>query len=134
MRRFASKINKKFVKKEADKITDKDVEKAIGDRQKIEDKLKESGRFEKYFEIIKLMFKMLNDYRKGNYREVPWLTISAMTFTLLYILNPLDLIPDFIPLIGYLDDVSVLAVALNLIQTDLHKYAEWKEKQGVLFK
>lgn len=122
------KIDEEYVKENAEEITDAEVEETLNNKEKIEDKIKNSGLLRKYFEIFKLMLLMLNDYRKGRYTKVPWLTVSTLVFILLYVLNPLDLIPDFIPVIGYLDDVSVLMAGLNLIQTDLRSYIKWKEK------
>lgn len=124
MKRFS--INKKFVKQGAEDIDEADVEEAWSERERIEDKINNSGALMKYLKIAKYMLLMLNDYRKGLYKDVPWMTISTLVFTLLYVLNPLDLIPDFIPVIGYLDDVTVFAFGLNLIQKDLRRYLDWK--------
>ena len=77
---------------------------------------------------IKLMISLLNDYIKGNYKDVPWKTISAITAALLYFLSPIDLIPDFIPVIGYLDDILVLRLALTFSESDLEKYKVWKNQ------
>jgi len=38
----------------------------------------------------------------------------------------LDLMPDFIPGLGYVDDFAILTVTLRFIETDLHKYLDWK--------
>lgn len=124
MRKF--RINKKYLREGAEEIEDADVEEALNERERIEEKINDSGALMKYLRITKYMFLMLNDYRKGIYKDVPWMTISTLVFTLLYILNPLDLIPDFIPVIGYLDDVTVFALGLNLIQKDLRRYLDWK--------
>lgn len=120
------KIDREFIRKGAEKMSDKEVSQALENEEKIKDKITKSGLLQRYLQIVRLMLSMLNDYRKGHYKNVPWLTISALVFMILYVLNPLDLIPDFIPLIGYLDDITVLALGLNLIETDLHKYIRWK--------
>ena len=75
------------------------------------------------------MVNMLKDYKVGIYKDVPWFTIASVVFALLYVLNPLDIIPDFIPGFGYVDDASVLALALRFIESDLHKYLDWKLEQ-----
>jgi uncharacterized membrane protein YkvA (DUF1232 family) len=41
-------------------------------------------------------------------------------------INPFDLVPDVIPFVGALDDASVIAACLFLIERDLFKYREWK--------
>lgn len=123
-----NQIDENFVRKGAEKVTDKDLILAVESEEKAYQRINKSGILKKYLQIIRLMFSMLNDYRKGVYINVPWLTIGALVFILLYFINPLDLIPDFIPLIGYLDDVTVLVFGLNLIETDLNNYLKWKAK------
>ena len=62
-------------------------------------------------------------------RSVPWKTIAAVAGALLYVLNPLDFIPDLILGFGFLDDAGVVALCLKLVESDLHRYAAWKEHQ-----
>jgi uncharacterized membrane protein YkvA (DUF1232 family) len=42
------------------------------------------------------------------------------------VLNPLDLIPDFLPLVGQIDDAAVIAACLLMVRQDLHRYKKWK--------
>lgn len=123
--RFYEDIDEDFIREEAGNISKDDLSKVVEARSKIEGKLRNTRMLDKYAQLGKLMISMLNDYRKGEYRNVPWFTIGAVAFTLLYILNPLDLIPDFIPVLGYIDDLTVLTLTLNLVQTDLHNYLNW---------
>jgi uncharacterized membrane protein YkvA (DUF1232 family) len=48
------------------------------------------------------------------------------TFALLYLISPIDISPDIIPLIGFVDDVAILVFAASLIKDDLEKYRAWK--------
>lgn len=52
---------------------------------------------------------MLGDVFTSKYKKVPIGTIAAIVGTLLYVLSPIDFIPDFMPVVGYLDDVAMLA-------------------------
>jgi uncharacterized membrane protein YkvA (DUF1232 family) len=69
---------------------------------------------------------IVKDYIRGNYRKIPRWSVAAMVFTLLYVLNPFDIIPDFITLIGYIDDAAVVTGCLYLVEQDLKEYKEWK--------
>ena len=48
------------------------------------------------FEQAKIMLAMVKDYWNGSYREVPYWAISAVALALLYVLNPVDVIPDML--------------------------------------
>jgi uncharacterized membrane protein YkvA (DUF1232 family) len=80
----------------------------------------------KYYKLTDVMMMMIKDYRKGKYTAVPWFTIAAIGGALLYVISPFDLIPDFIPGLGYLDDVTVLTIVVGWIDSDLHRYLDWK--------
>ena len=69
-----------------------------------------------------LLGRMLKDWFQGNY-EAPWRVVAAVTAALLYFINPMDVLPDVIPLIGYLDDIMVVQFCVRRIQEDLRKYA-----------
>ncbi len=71
---------------------------------------------------------MVKDYAAGHYREVPQKSIFAATAALLYILNPLDLIPDLVPALGLVDDAAVLTMVVKAIQSDVHAYRGWTKK------
>jgi uncharacterized membrane protein YkvA (DUF1232 family) len=68
---------------------------------------------------------MLSDSYNRKY-PVPKKTVLVITFALLYFISPVDIFPDIIPLIGFADDIAVLAFAASLIKDDLEKYGAWK--------
>ncbi len=70
---------------------------------------------------------LLRDYWKGSYRNVPWYILTALVVTAIYVFDPLDFVPDVLPVIGLVDDALVMAFCLALVEKDLHRYAEWKE-------
>jgi len=107
-------------------IKEDDVDVVMDNEKEISSKLVNASVLRKYSELGKVMLGMLSDYRKGNYTKVPWFTIATIAFGFLYLLNPFDIVPDFIPLIGYIDDLAVLSFGLRFIETDLHNYLDWK--------
>lgn len=124
-----NKIDEDFVKTEVTKIDNDDVTIAMNSQEEVDDKINNSGLLQKYSELAKVMYGMLKDYRKGVYTKVPWFTIATIAFSFLYILNPLDIIPDFIPGLGYIDDMAVITFGLRFIESDLHNYLDWKLEQ-----
>jgi uncharacterized membrane protein YkvA (DUF1232 family) len=78
-----------------------------------------------FFDKIFQLFSLVSDAVQGRYKA-PWLTIITIVGALLYVVSPIDAIPDFIPVLGWLDDISIVALILPGIQRDLTKYQEWK--------
>lgn len=74
---------------------------------------------------ILLLYDMLRAWWRKDF-NLPWKTAAAITAALLYFINPFDIVPDFIPVVGYLDDVVVVGACLKLIQADLRAFAESK--------
>ena len=74
----------------------------------------------------RLFFEMLMDYASGRYTDLPWRTVATLTATVMYLLNPIDLIPDFIFFFGLVDDAALLYAAMRLIKSDLLDYIRFK--------
>lgn len=101
---------------------DMSIEKVSQRAQDIEGKL---PKLKHFFEQGKIMLSLVRDYWNGSYREVPYWAISAVSLALLYVLNPVDVVPDVLLGVGYLDDATVVAFCLKLVQRELERYQEW---------
>mgnify|MGYP003691353869 CR=1 FL=1 len=77
---------------------------------------------------IQTLFRLVHSWIKGEYKEVPWKTIMYATAAVLYFVNPLDVIPDFIPISGYLDDIIVISFVIRSLKTDLDKFNHWEKE------
>ncbi len=106
---------------------DIDIAKVTQRADDIESKL---PKLKHWMEQAKLILELVKDYWSGRYREVPYWAISAGALALLYVLNPADVIPDVIIGVGYLDDATVVAFCLKLIERELERYKLWKTSQS----
>lgn len=117
------------LKNDAKNVTEGDLKKILEKRDEIEGKFKKNSPLGRFITDLKLLFSIIQDYVKGEYRVVPFWSIAAIVAALLYVLSPIDLIPDFIPVIGLVDDALVIAACLAMVEEDLLKYKDWKIKQ-----
>jgi uncharacterized membrane protein YkvA (DUF1232 family) len=82
-------------------------------------------------EKMNVFSRLASAYVSGKYRNVPWKTMMTVLAAIIYFLNPLDLIPDFIPLMGLTDDFGVLVWVYNSISTEIDKFLEWEKSTAV---
>ena len=76
------------------------------------------------------MTQLLSDCTRGIYEKLPRWTVFGILAALFYAFSPIDLILDFIPLAGFLDDAAVIGLVLELgLARDLMQYRDWKRQK-----
>lgn len=117
-------VEKRF-RESREKIKEADVyevlNKAGGKIEKLAGSASEEAR--KLAKQVKLLYMMLRDSVSGKFKA-PWVTISSLTACLLYVISPIDLVPDFVAGLGLVDDLLVVALCVSLVKMDLRRYAE----------
>lgn len=78
-----------------------------------------------------VLVKLIRSWSKGEYKDVSSRTIITVIATLLYFVNPIDLIPDLIPFIGFTDDATILLYVLNLIGKEIDSFKDWERLNTV---
>ena len=81
-----------------------------------------------FWDGLQLLMKMVRSYFNKEYTSVPWKTIVFAVAGIIYFLNPLDLIPDLIPALGFLDDAIVIAFVLNALKEDMERFKHFTEQ------
>jgi uncharacterized membrane protein YkvA (DUF1232 family) len=127
-RKTNKNIDEDFVKDGIKTVSETDFETVFDKKDQLFAKINHPD-WKKYKDKLILMFQFLKDVKQKKYPETPWKTLAAMIFAVLYILNPLDIIPDFVPFLGYIDDLTVFGFVLKLINEDLSSYEEWRSEQ-----
>ena len=104
----------------------KDEKKARKLIANLEKKVKNS-KLNDALESIPLLIACLKSYIKKEYTEIPLGSMLAIVSALIYWVSPFDIIPDYIPGIGYLDDTAVVLACLAMVKADLDEYRKWAE-------
>ncbi|MGD2036278.1 MAG: DnaJ domain-containing protein [Desulfobacterales bacterium] len=105
---------------------DKDFGEFIND-EAIRNKINKAyPALKKVLENVSELYTLFKDSVRGNYKLHP-ANIAMIGGGLLYFILPADLIPDFIPLVGYLDDLAVLTTIMNSLKGEINAYRQWKE-------
>lgn len=118
-------------RREAEKLVKnpEDLAKTIdAARQKLD--VKSGSMKELKGELFRLL-RMIKAYGQGDYKKIPWKTLVTGVGAILYFLNPLDLVPDFLFGIGLVDDATVLAFCLGALKGDLDAFGRWEDKKEV---
>ena len=123
-------MNKAFFRRNGGKIRGSHFDRIIEKAREIEDRVKSIPALHKLWNDVLLCLELIRDYRSGAYKDIATWAIAAIAFGLLYLVNPAELIPDVIPVIGYLDDVAVMVLILKLVKVELDKYAAWRKKRA----
>jgi uncharacterized membrane protein YkvA (DUF1232 family) len=75
---------------------------------------------------LRSLFRLTKAYTKGDYREIPYRSLAIAVGALLYFINPMDLIPDFI-LTGLLDDAAVVGMVMASLKNDIDAFTRWEK-------
>ena len=86
-------------------------------------------RINEFMFKVKTFLRLLRAYINGDYTETPWKSILMIVGSLLYFLMPLDFIPDFIPVMGFADDISILFLVFNMINEDVEDFLEFEKSR-----
>ena len=78
------------------------------------------------WETLQTMFRLIKASMAGESTGVPGTTVAAAVAVLIYFLSPIDLIPDFIPVLGLLDDVALVAWFSTTLKGEMDKFHEWE--------
>ena len=125
--KFMNSLNENKEKAKAFLDDDEKMEKLFRD---FEDKLKLIPKIGNRASDIAVLLSLVRAYIKKQYTDVSPSTIMLAVAGLIYVVTPVDLIPDYILGPGLLDDAAVIGIVLQAIQMDLNKYKKWQVANG----
>lgn len=116
--------------------------KVLSNKQKISNSIRKARKiFERLHNLPKCealsknicdFCDLLSDYFDGKYKNLPLSTIVAVLAGILYVVLPIDALPDFLPLAGWIDDAAVLGFVALAEKNDVEEYLAWKRDQAAI--
>ncbi|GAA4385376.1 YkvA family protein [Hymenobacter koreensis] len=85
------------------------------------------NKFAQLIDVMLTVVRLVRSYINGSYRQIETGTVVSGLAVLLYVLSPIDLVPDFIPLLGFLDDLSLISWFVGKFQEEISRFHEWEE-------
>ncbi len=79
---------------------------------------------------LQALFRLVRAWVRGQYKEVPWRTLVLALAGVIYFVNPFDLVPDFLPSLGFLDDATVIGFVIKSIKEDIERFQAWEASQA----
>jgi len=74
------------------------------------------------FESVQQLVRMIKAYASGSYRGVSRKNIILVVASILYFISPLDIVPDAIPVLGLLDDITLMTWVISTLGDELAKF------------
>ena len=118
-----------FQENEYNELDFDDVER----KKTVLDKKSASGPLKKSRKKISLLYDMVKENFAGNF-SISAINTSIIIGTLLYIISPVDIIPDFIPVMGLTDDAAILTTCLLTLKKEIRRYQEWEKTDKAMNK
>ncbi len=75
---------------------------------------------------VKTLYAMLRDKEFA----MAWSSKTMVIAGLLYFISPIDLLPDYIPILGYIDDAFVMSVVMNAVASEIERYKAYAEQKS----
>ena len=80
-------------------------------------------------ENLYVLARLTKAYASGRYTEIPWKTLLLIVAAIIYFVNPVDLIPDLIPVLGFTDDFGILVMVYKSVSHEIDKFLAWEQSQ-----
>jgi len=87
----------------------------------------ENTKLSKLGQNLRVFLRMIRAYTSGSYKDIPWKSMLAIVAGTIYFLMPIDLVPDFVPFTGFIDDFTVIMIISNAFHQDIELFEAWEQ-------
>lgn len=87
----------------------------------------QKGRLDQIWTELGALLRLVRAWAGGRYKQVSLKTIVLVIAALLYFVNPMDVIPDMVPALGLVDDLTVLGFVINNVRKEIDQFLGWEK-------
>lgn len=91
-------------------------------------KVATNPKVQKFIQPIQIFIRMIKAHFRGEHK-IGFSTLGLIVLALVYFLSPIDLIPDFLGVIGFADDLSVVLAVYAKVKDEVEQFLEWERTQ-----
>jgi uncharacterized membrane protein YkvA (DUF1232 family) len=124
-----SRSYKKALKEAVEYASDPDKLQDLLDKA-TEKAKKKAGALSSVWDSLMAMFRLSKAYAKGEYQETPWQSLLMVIAAIIYFVMPVDVIPDFLVGLGFLDDAAIIGWTIKTIKSDVDRFLEWEKQRA----
>jgi len=84
------------------------------------------GPFADTWPYLMGMIRLIRAYHRAEYRDLNEENLLTIVAAIIYFVSPFDVIPDYVPIIGHIDDAVVIGLALRSVRADLDTFMAWE--------
>lgn len=88
----------------------------------------QDGKLTEIFSSISAAFRLLKAYASGQYRQISFESLALIVSSMIYFVMPIDVIPDFILALGFVDDAALLAWTFRAVAQDIENFTRWENE------
>jgi uncharacterized membrane protein YkvA (DUF1232 family) len=84
--------------------------------------------FKEYWPYLQTMLRLVRAHHRGEYDQVPANALLWIVAALSYLIDPFDLIPDATPVLGFVDDATVVEFVTDKTRPTLDDFMTWETR------
>jgi len=85
------------------------------------------GRLAGVWDSLMACLRLLRAYATGQYKDIPWVSLLSIIAAVIYFVMPVDLIPDFILPLGFVDDAALIGWIISSVKSDIDSFLLWEK-------
>ena len=121
-------VDQAWLLEQAQSIGEDDIQRLLHNIEGVTEELSDVEELHELKPDVKIAISMVQEYQDGGFKEIAHEKVQAVTYALLYLLDPGDGIPDNTPGIGFLDDFAIIVLALEMIQDEMEAFKIWNRE------